>query len=265
MPIDGVSNVPGNPTAPTQRAGSQSPSDRVGKEAFLQLLVTQLQNQDPLQPQDGSEFVQQLAQFTHVEQSLRQSESLDVISLQLTGLSANEAVSLIGKDVVVRGNKIAFDGINATGFAADLEKSSAETKVTIRNEAGEPVRTLELGPQPAGGLNIPWDGRDNNGQLVDAGSYSVEVSATDDTGTPIEVSQDVKGRVVGVDYAKGYPEIILESGARAPISDLISVEDAPYAGGLPAGLPPDASSSSGASAPFIGTLPNDPNSIDPLP
>ncbi len=263
MAIDGISNVPGNPTAPTQRNGDSS-TDRVGKEAFLELLVTQLQNQDPLQPQDGAEFVQQLAQFTHVEQSVRQSEALDVISLQLTGLSANEAVSLIGKDVMMKGNKVAFDGVSATSFAANLEKSSAETKVTIRNSAGEAIRTLELGPQPAGNLNIPWDGRDNAGQLVDAGSYTVEVSATDDTGTPIDVSQDVSGRVVGVDYAKGYPEIILDSGARAPISDLISVEESPYASGLPAGLPPTTGSTD-TSAPFNGNLPYTPDSVDPLP
>jgi len=265
MPIDGVNNTPGNATAPTQRNQSE-PTDRVGKEAFLELLVTQLQNQDPLQPQDGAEFVQQLAQFTHVEQSLRQSEALDVISLQLTGLSANEAVSLIGKDVVVKGDTISFDGINATGFAANLEKSSAETKVTIRNEAGEAVRTLDLGPKPAGDIDIPWDGRDDAGQVVQPGSYSVEISATDDTGTPIQVSQDVSGRVVGVDYAKGYPEIILESGARAPISDLVSVEEGSYGSGYASGLPQGATAGRTAtSATTQAQLPFDSQTIDDLP
>ncbi|MEM6786052.1 MAG: FlgD immunoglobulin-like domain containing protein [Myxococcota bacterium] len=223
--IDPTRNVPGAPTAPTQRTANPSATDRVGTEAFLQLLVTQLQNQDPLQPQDGAQFVEQLAQFTHVEQSVRQSEALDVISLQLTGLSANEAVGLIGKDVVVRGNAISFDGLNATGFAATLEGPATETRVTIRDPSGRAVRTMELGPQSAGNLEIPWDGRDDAGRSVPAGSYAVEISAVDDTGTPVPVSQDVRGRVVGVDYDKGFPEIILDSGARAPISDLISVAE----------------------------------------
>lgn len=225
MNIDGSQGVPpgGSIPGPKQNEG-------VDKQAFLQLLVAQLENQDPLSPMEGTDFVDQMATFTQVEQQIAQAKSLDLISMQLTGLASNEAVSLIGKDVVVRGNKIAFDGENATGAAATLDSSAQEVTVTIRDENGNAVRTMELGPQSGGAMEVPWDGRDDAGNIVPSGGYSMEISARDAEGGVVNVSQDVAGRVVGVSFDKGFPEIILDSGARAPISDLISVEEAGYPG-----------------------------------
>ncbi len=202
--------------------GSQS-GDGVDKEAFLQLLVAQLEDQDPLNPMEGTEFVDQMATFTQVEQQIAQSQALDLISLQLTGLASNEAVSLIGKDVTIRGNKIAFDGENATGASATLDRSASDVTVTIRDAQGNAVRTMEMGPQAGGAMSVPWDGRDDAGNVLPSGSYSMDISARDESGGVVDVSQDVSGRVVGVSFDKGFPELILDSGARAPISDLISV------------------------------------------
>ncbi|MEQ9325159.1 MAG: FlgD immunoglobulin-like domain containing protein [Polyangiaceae bacterium] len=195
----------------------------VDKEAFLKLLVAQLQQQDPLSPVDGTEWVAQLAQFSVVEQQMQQSEQLDLISLQLTGIASNEAIGLIGKEVTVQGDMISFDGVEATGFSVDLQKPAAEVTVTIRDAQGNAVKTMELGAQKAGPLPVTWDGTDENGDTVPPGSYSVEVSARDADGNPVTVSQDVTGTVVGVTFDKGYPEVILDSGVTAPISDLISV------------------------------------------
>jgi flagellar basal-body rod modification protein FlgD len=217
--IDSVGTVPGgaNTTTPAKNGGT------VDKEAFLKLLVAQLKQQDPLSPMEGTEFVAQLAQFSMVEQAMAQSAQLELISLQLTGIASNEAVSLIGKEVTVRGDKLAFDGENATGMSVTLAEPAETVTVTIRDENGNAVRTMEMGAQDAGPMSIEWDGTDDNGQKVAAGNYSVEVSARDASGAPVEVSQDVTGRVVGVSFEKGYPELELDSGQRAPISDLVSV------------------------------------------
>lgn len=224
-------NVNGTQTSlPTGSLAPTKQSDGVDKEAFLQLLVAQLQNQDPLSPMEGTEFVDQMATFTQVEQQIAQAKSLDMISLQLTGLASNEAVSLIGKDVVIRGNKIAFDGENATGASATLGRSATEVTVTIRDENGNVARTMELGAKPGGALSIQWDGRDSAGNPLPSGGYSMEINAKAADGSSVDVSQDVAGRVVGVSFDKGFPEIILASGARAPISDLISVSEV----GMPA-------------------------------
>ncbi len=229
MSISGVQTIPGTGSSTeSNEANSAADSTQMDKDAFMKLLLAQLQNQDPLSPMEGTEFVSQLAEFTSVEQALAQTSKLELISLQLTGLAANEAVGLIGKEVTVRGNKISFDGQNATGFSANLDGAAADVTVTIRDAStGAAVRTMELGQQKAGTLSVPWDGRDNNGQLAAAGSYRVEVSATDASGSSVQVSQDVTGTVVGVSFDKGYPEIVLDSGATAPISDLISVNGQP--------------------------------------
>lgn len=200
-----------------------TPPSAVDKQAFLQLLVAQLQNQDPLSPMTGTEFVSQLAQFSVVEQAIAQSAQLELISLQLSGLASNEAINLIGKEVTVRGDTIAFDGDNPTGFSVNLETEATTVTVTIRDADGNAIRTMELGAQPSGPLTIPWDGTDDNGNTVPAGSYSVDISASDENGDPVSVTQDVTGIVVGVSFDKGYPEVELDSGATAPISDLISV------------------------------------------
>ena len=142
----------------------------------------------------------------------------------------------------MRGNKISFDGVQPTSFNARLDKSASEVQVTIRDENGKAVRTMELGPQKGGTLQVPWDGTDDSGMPAAAGNYSVEISARDPNGTPVQTSQDVTGTVVGVTFDRGYPEVILDSGARAPISDLISVEQP--AGGSGYGSPAATSTAS---------------------
>jgi flagellar basal-body rod modification protein FlgD len=82
---------------------------------------------------------------------------------------------------------------------------------------------MDLGARPAGALAGTWDGRTDSGLLAPAGTYSMEVSARDANGTPVTVTQDMTGTVIGVLFDKGYPELQLDSGAKAPISDLVGV------------------------------------------
>lgn len=229
-----IQTAPGSLTSPTDRGGPVTDSGSLDKEAFLQLLVAQMQNQDPLSPMEGTEYVNQLATFTNVEQAIRQADAMDVVSMQLTGIAANEAIGLIGKEVTVKGNTLAFDGANATELHGTLEGQAQEVTVTVRDQNGNAVRTMTLGPQPGGTLSVPWDGRDEAGQLAPEGSYSVEMSARDASGNPVGVSQEVTGKVVGVSFDRGYPEVILDSGARAPISDLVDVAMVPGAPPSPA-------------------------------
>jgi flagellar basal-body rod modification protein FlgD len=223
MEIEGIRTAGAPPRPGIDTASGNSSVD---KEAFLQLLTAQLKNQDPLSPVDGTEWVAQLAQFSVVEQQLVQSQQLELISLQLTGIASNAAVDLIGKEVTVRGDTISFDGTDATGFSVELEQPAAEVTVTIRDAQGNAVKTMEMGAQPAGPLSVAWDGTDDNGDPVAAGQYAVEVSARDEAGDPVPTSQDVTGTVVGVTFDKGYPEVILDTGVTAPISDLIRVDTA---------------------------------------
>jgi len=223
MSIAPVSNTTGATSTDGSTSTATAAAPSLDKEAFLKLLMAQLRNQDPLSPMDSTQFVSQLAAFSTVEQAIAQNEKLQLLSVQMSGLASNAATSLVGQRVTVRGNKVAFDGQNATGFNVNLGAAATEVTVTIRDAAGKVVRTMQLGPKAAGTVASPWDGRDDNGTTVAAGSYTVEVSARDESGNPVTITQDVSGTVVGVNFEHGYPELVLDSGATAPISDLVSV------------------------------------------
>lgn len=204
---------------PTTSPGSAN----MDKEAFLKLLVAQISHQDPLKPMEGTEFVSQLSQFSVVEQAIAQSKKLDELSLQMSGIASNEAVALVGKEVTVRGKVVRFDGASAQSVQASLDDAAAKVTVRIKDEAGNTVRTLDLGSKPKGALSIGWDGRDDQNNFVRAGTYSVEIQASRDNGESVGVTQDVKGVVRSISFEHGYPELELDSGAKAPISDLVSV------------------------------------------
>ncbi len=226
MPVSSVGSSTG---APATEAPQQGALDR---EAFLKLLVAQLSHQDPLQPMEGTEFVTQLAQFTAVEQQLIQSSKLDLISLQMTGLANNEAAGLVGKQVTVRGKGVAFDGMTPTATSVTLGAKAETVKVEVRGPDGEIVRTMDLPGHGAGAMPLNWDGKTDEGATAAPGTYTMEVTAEDADGKPVNVTQDVTGTVVSVNFDKGYPELVLDSGVRAPISDLVSVQT-PATGAAP--------------------------------
>jgi flagellar basal-body rod modification protein FlgD len=225
-----VAPVSSNPaaalTATTDAATGNKPLD---KEAFLKLLVAQIAHQDPLQPMQGTEFVTQLSQFSIVEQAIAQSSHLDVLSTQLRGIANNDAVALVGKGVLLRSGGITFDGVHSVSTSLTLPQPSVTTKATIVDARGKTVRTLDLGPKTSGALPITWDGKTDEGGTAPPGAYRVVVEAHDAAGKPIATSNDMKGTVTKVTFDKGYPELLLDTGATGPISDLVEVQ-----GGSPA-------------------------------
>jgi flagellar basal-body rod modification protein FlgD len=224
MAISSVSGKQGiDPTSATAGAASKTALD---KDAFLKLLMAQIQNQDPLKPMEGTAFVSQLATFSMVEQSIAQSGKLDTLSIQMRGIANNDAAGLVGKDVTIHGKGFAFDGSMPATSSVSFDKAATKATATIKDAEGNIVRKLELGPKAAGACALTWDGKDDSGTMLAAGNYRVEVTAEDATGNPISTTQSVRGRVTSVSYEKGYPEMVLDSGVRAPVSDLVSV-DAP--------------------------------------
>jgi len=224
----GITSVGSDPTtsaaaATTTTDPNAQPMDR---QAFLKLLVAQLSHQDPLNPMQGTEFVSQLSQFAIVEQAIAQSAKLDLLSTQLRGMSNSDVTNLVGKTVTVQGKGMAFDGVTATSASVTLSGPATKTTVQIKDEQGRVVRTMELGARPAGALAITWDGKDDNGQAVAKGTYQVSVNATDANGNAVTTSQSVTGTVKQVSFDKGYPELLLDSGVSAPVSDLVSVGSA---------------------------------------
>jgi flagellar basal-body rod modification protein FlgD len=194
------------------------------KDSFLKLLVAQIAHQDPLSPMQGTEFVSQLSQFAMVEQSIAQTSRLDTLSTQIGGVANNEATSLVGKRVSLRGHALMSDGITASSASLTLSAPTSKMTVDIVDSSGKVVRTINIGPHPAGVVPITWDGKDSSGQSVPKGTYTLAPHASAADGSKVQTTQDVVGTVMKITFDKGYPEITLDNGAVAPISDLVGVE-----------------------------------------
>jgi flagellar basal-body rod modification protein FlgD len=227
--VDSVSSSTTAATAPAQGLSKAlGGNSGMGKDAFLRLLVAQLTNQDPLKPQDDSAFVAQLAQFSSLEQTMGINDRLDLLSAQNQGLQNSQVVGLVGKLATVRGSLVTSEG-NGSGVpvAFSLDSASDKTVVSIRDQNGNNVRTLDLGPRAAGLAKITWDGRDDAGNIQPAGTYSVAVQAAAASGAPVSVSQETQGTVQAVSFDKGYPVIHLDTGVNVPIADLLQVDSPP--------------------------------------
>jgi len=200
----------------------------MGRDAFLKLLVAQLKHQDPLKPQDDAAFVAQLAQFSSLEQTMGINDRLDMLSVQSQGLQNSQVVGLVGKMGTVRGSLVTSDGSGTgTPISFTLDGKAATSSVVIKNQAGQTIRTIELGEKPAGLVRVSWDGKDNAGNLQPAGTYNVTVTAKNADEGAVSVSQETKGTISAVSFDKGYPVLHLDNGVSVPVADLLKVDSPP--------------------------------------
>jgi flagellar basal-body rod modification protein FlgD len=208
-----------NETQPTQ-GGTLGTQDE-----FLKLFIAQLENQNPLEPQDGSEFVAQLAQFTTVEQSAETNRRLgEILAGQMSASNASLA-SFVGRTGTVSADQFAItgrgEGVPALGV--QLPQAASKVEVVIRDAAGKQVKRIELGPQSAGKVSIPWDGTSDTGAPLAQGNYQVEVRATGNDGSATEASATMSGLIQAIDFIDGVPRLRLGAVSAAP-SDVLSIE-----------------------------------------
>lgn len=185
-------------------------------DKFLQLLTTQLKNQNPLDPLDTNQFTQQLVQFAQVEQQINMNQSLSALIALQTATQASAAMGFLGSTVVVNGDTAALTAGKATwSFSADRP---ATATVNIKNASGEVVftdtRTISAGRQ-----DYTWNGRGTNGLALPDGNYTISITAKDATGQSVAVATEVEGVVDGVDLSQNPP--VLKVGSRSFTLDKI--------------------------------------------
>jgi len=172
----GRSTTTTNSTSSTG-AGTES----LGQSDFLTLMTAQMQNQDPFDPVDNTQMVAQMAQFSQLSGITEMSTTLKSIEAQLSATTSSDAMSYVGRTVLTEGST-AYPR-TAGGFAGSVELDAAATSVnlSITNENGEVVKTVDLGAHDAGTINYDWDGTRDNGESAGEGPFTVTASARNDT------------------------------------------------------------------------------------
>ncbi|NMK50355.1 flagellar hook capping FlgD N-terminal domain-containing protein [Achromobacter sp. Bel] len=191
------------------QSGANGSSTAQGlQDQFLKLLVTQLQNQDPLNPMQNAELTSQLAQISTVEGITNLKNTMLAISGQIDVSQSMNAVAMIGKGVLIPGTKVkvGVDGENAaervvTPYGLDLQGDAQKVQVRISDSNGAVVRTIEMGEQTTGVYTLNWDGKNDSGVALDAGAYTVSVLATDGDGKKVNAEVLSYGQVKSVAYS----------------------------------------------------------------
>ncbi|MCQ2029619.1 flagellar hook assembly protein FlgD [Stutzerimonas zhaodongensis] len=153
-------------------------NNNLGKNEFLQLLVTQLNNQNPLEPQENGEFIAQLAQFSTVEGVEKLNSS---VSTMLSGYQSSQALqasSLVGRKVIVPTDKAVVDTSETFKASLVLPTTSSNVAVNVYDSAGTVVNRINMGQQQAGNVSFMWDGKDSSGKTLPPGTYRFEAQAT---------------------------------------------------------------------------------------
>lgn len=154
-----------------------SSSVEEAQNRFLKLLVTQLKNQDPLNPMDNAQMTSQMAQMSTVQGIEQLNATLNALVSDLGTSQSMQASSMIGKNVFVAGSRLELsEGIAIGGIK--LGGAADQVTVKILDSTGKVVQTENLGAQNAGIVNFGWDGKDGDGNALAAGTYKIKVEAT---------------------------------------------------------------------------------------
>ena len=144
---------------------------------FLKLMTTQMSNQDPFQPQDNTQMIAQMAQFSTVTGIQQLNTTMSTMATQISDNQIATVASFAGKTVLVPGTTALADSTGAISGAIDLPNSVSGLNVQITDQNGTVVKSLSLGANPAGLVGFSWDGKDANGNPVGKSSYNVSATA----------------------------------------------------------------------------------------
>lgn len=196
-------------TSSSTTTASDTASLSSNYEMFMTLLVTQMQNQDPLNPTDTSTFTQQLVQYSQVEQQIKSNAYLADLKALATTQNATNLVSYIGKTVDVDGASSYYDGSSAATWNFTSSAKASGATITVKNADGDTVYSTTAA-LTKGDNSFSWDGNTSSGGTASAGTYTISVAATDSSGNDVTITTDMSGTVTAVDFSGDTPLLTID-------------------------------------------------------
>ena len=218
-----TNTIPTDALSINKKTETKKNYNELGQAAFLELMITQMKNQNPLEPQDNSEFVAQLAQFSSVEGLERLNKNFT----NFMSTNALQASSLVGRSVSVETDTSSLQKGGLISGMVDMDYSTDDTKISIYDEAGSLVQTIPVGELAKGENVFRWDGQniEVNGKLLDwkapdngaaIGTYRFEVTATQNGKTEsLKTSLSANVNSVSINEAG---ELILNLAGIGPVN-----------------------------------------------
>jgi flagellar basal-body rod modification protein FlgD len=223
--INGVSTTPSTTSTTNTSANGTSANGVLNFtqnfNTFLTLLTTQLQNQDPLNPMDSSQFTNQLVEFSEVEQQIKTNSQLSTMITNQTASETISAQSMVGDTIQYSGSQAALESANAT-WSYNLPSDAKSVTLNVLDSSGNIVYSTS-GQTAAGAYPFSWNGQTSSGQQEsNGGIYTLQVTATDSSGNPVTAV----GTVTGVNVQNNVATFDA-SGVEVPMSQLVSIVSTP--------------------------------------
>lgn len=217
-------NVTNTGAAPAPAAAPPTnPKGELGKQEFLQLLVTQLRHQDPLNPSDPQDFAAQLAQFSSLEQlvniggALEEQQAVQQAMIELT--NASSALGVLGREIIAAGDTMRVDASGNASVSFEAQSGGTGSVQVIDAATGEVVATVDLGSVEQGRQTVDLDAAELD---LPEGDYRFAVEVTDANGEDVPVTTLVTGRVDGIRYSANGPLLVCGS-MQIPLSAVVEV------------------------------------------
>lgn len=220
LDLNGIRSVEEFRQAPV---GDRSGEEELGKTAFLQLMIAQISNQDPLEPAKNEAFIAQLAQFSSVEGIQNLNESMDGLVTSLRSSMTMDAAGLVGKNVLVPTSQTALNTQGGIGGAIEIDAEVADLGLEVLNSQGQVVHSEELGSHRPGTLRFNWDGLGPNGEPVEADYFTV-VARGDVEGVQSAFNINLPDRIVSVSIQESGLIANLAGGGSVPADQIKEIQ-----------------------------------------
>jgi flagellar basal-body rod modification protein FlgD len=179
-------------------AARVAPQKTMGQNDFLRLLTVQMQNQDPTNPVDNTKMIADMAQFSSLQAMQDLNTTVGSMSQMLKMTQAMQATTLVGHDVVIPGTKVTLESGSSPVALVNLDQKLTDVNAELRNAAGVVVKKYKWDMLPEGQGDLKWDGKDDSGNALPVGKYSLSAWGTDSEGARATIGTLVANKVVSV-------------------------------------------------------------------